>query len=148
MHSAMRPNAATVLFVGTQDSDRRALANILSHCNWQLRMVDGCPEAWQALHEERVDVVLVDGDAAGGWRDLLAEMHEMLDEPPMILSCTGKNEQLWAEVLNLGGFDVLMKPFESTEVFRTIAFAWRQSRDLIALKRRLAASAEPAAATA
>jgi hypothetical protein len=31
---------------------------------------------------------------------------------------------LWAEVLNLGGYDLLMKPFEEAEVYRVVGLAW------------------------
>jgi hypothetical protein len=32
---------------------------------------------------------------------------------------------LWAEVLNLGGYDVLLKPFDRAEVVRVAGMAWR-----------------------
>jgi hypothetical protein len=34
------------------------------------------------------------------------------------------DESLWAQVLNLGGFDVLMTPFEPEEVLRITFAAW------------------------
>jgi hypothetical protein len=34
------------------------------------------------------------------------------------------DESLWAQVLNLGGFDVLMTPFEAEEVLRVTFAAW------------------------
>jgi hypothetical protein len=34
------------------------------------------------------------------------------------------DESLWARVLNLGGFDVLMTPFEAEEVLRVTFAAW------------------------
>jgi DNA-binding response OmpR family regulator len=33
------------------------------------------------------------------------------------------DERLWAEVLSLGGYDVLMKPFDVSEVYRVIRLA-------------------------
>jgi len=38
------------------------------------------------------------------------------------------DEVLWAEVLNLGGYDVLAKPFNSNEFIRVISMAWRRSK--------------------
>jgi DNA-binding response OmpR family regulator len=35
------------------------------------------------------------------------------------------DDSLWAEVLNLGAYDLLMKPFDLTEVFRVVSLAWR-----------------------
>jgi hypothetical protein len=34
------------------------------------------------------------------------------------------DEYLWAEVLQLGGYDVLLKPFEEEEVARVALAAW------------------------
>jgi len=34
------------------------------------------------------------------------------------------DEQLWAEALNLGAWDVLAKPFVRSEVIRSVKLAW------------------------
>jgi DNA-binding response OmpR family regulator len=36
------------------------------------------------------------------------------------------DECLWAEVLNLGGYDVLAKPFNSNEFIQVVSTAWRR----------------------
>jgi DNA-binding response OmpR family regulator len=38
------------------------------------------------------------------------------------------DDRLWAEVLNIGGYDVLMKPFLPIEVTRVVRMAARQVR--------------------
>jgi FixJ family two-component response regulator len=35
------------------------------------------------------------------------------------------DDHLWAEVLNLGGYDVLAKPLDGSELFRALSSAWR-----------------------
>ena len=35
-------------------------------------------------------------------------------------------ERLWAEALNLGAYDVLAKPYDPTEVVRSVSLAWLQ----------------------
>jgi DNA-binding response OmpR family regulator len=40
------------------------------------------------------------------------------------------DDRLWAEVLNIGGYDVLAKPFVPAEVFRTISLAWLNWKDM------------------
>ena len=52
----------------------------------------------------------------GSWKDLLA--HVMLRTASTALVVTSKlaDEFLWAEVLNLGGYDVLAQPFDRDEV--------------------------------
>ena len=46
------------------------------------------------------------------------------------------DDALWGEVLNLGAYDVLSKPFHRTEVTRIISLAWLYWKD------RQAAAAE------
>jgi DNA-binding response OmpR family regulator len=49
--------------------------------------------------------------------------------PPLLLVVSKHaDENLWAEVLNLGGYDVLLKPFERAEVVRVVGMAWRYWR--------------------
>jgi hypothetical protein len=35
---------------------------------------------------------------------------------------------MWAEVLNLGAYDVLAQPFDPAEVFRVLTAAWQNWR--------------------
>jgi FixJ family two-component response regulator len=44
--------------------------------------------------------------------------------PPVIVTSRVADERMWAEVLNLGGYDVLAKPLNSEEVIRTVTSAW------------------------
>ena len=44
--------------------------------------------------------------------------------PNLILFSRLADESLWAKVLNLGGFDLLMTPFEPEEVLRVSFAAW------------------------
>jgi DNA-binding response OmpR family regulator len=55
-------------------------------------------------------------------KDLLEEAR------PLIVTDRAADEALWAEVLNLGGFDVLAQPFDPTEVSRVVASAGRSAR--------------------
>ncbi|HLJ47142.1 MAG TPA: hypothetical protein VKU01_14090 [Bryobacteraceae bacterium] len=54
----------------------------------------------------------------GTWR-------ELLDHSTLIVTSRVADEALWAEVLNLGGFDVLAQPFDRTEVLRVTDAALR-----------------------
>ena len=58
-------------------------------------------------------------EGRGSWRDLLEEQ----DASPrfaLIVVSRHADEALWAEVLNLGGSDVLEKPFAVEEVKRVL----------------------------
>ena len=44
--------------------------------------------------------------------------------PQLIVADRLADDALWAEVLNLGGYDLLMTPFEPEEVLRVVSMAW------------------------
>ena len=64
----------------------------------------------------------------GNWRRLLKDMASLSVPPNLIVSSRLADQRLWAEVLNLGGYDVLMTPFEPEEVLRVTLAARRHWR--------------------
>ena len=97
--------------------------------DWRLVAVRDCREAWAALHRDSVDVVVVEEEFPDGiaWRDLIREIAEMRGCQAVIVASRLADERLWAEVLNLGGYDLLAKPFDRDELVRVIAMAARHS---------------------
>jgi hypothetical protein len=70
-------------------------------------------------------VLLCERDHAdGNWEDLLKATARLPAPPNLIVFSRLADESLWAQVLNLGGFDVLMTPFEAEEVLRVTFAAW------------------------
>ena len=60
----------------------------------------------------------------GTWKDVLEIAASIPQPPPVIVTSRLADDYLWAEVLNLGGYDVLAKPFDPREVARTLKLAW------------------------
>lgn len=54
------------------------------------------------------------------WRQVLAQLETLQSEPVLIVASHLADEDVWAEVLNLGTYEVLLKPFRAEEVARTI----------------------------
>ena len=51
----------------------------------------------------------------------MLEVVTILSDPPSLIATLRlADERLWAEALNLGAFDVLAKPFDSTEAMRLL----------------------------
>jgi DNA-binding response OmpR family regulator len=74
-----------------------------------------------------VPLVFCERDQADGdWKDLLNGTLQLGAPPNVIVFSRLANERLWAEVLNLGGFDVLISPFDPEEVRRVALAAWRR----------------------
>lgn len=99
-------------------------------CNWELRQtptVEGAHSllaAWPCsilLAEER----LPDGD----WRDLLHRVHRSARGPRLIVLSDRCEPALFAEVVHLGGDDVLTVPFTELEVTRLVVQTWWRWRN-------------------
>ena len=122
----------TVLLVSPFDEDRQALRRIFNGIgpfDWDIRFTRTCQEAWMALRREQVDAVIAESDFPDGltWRELLDEVVEMGALQPVIVATRRADERLWAEVLNLGGYDLLTKPFDPEETVRVLAMALRRA---------------------
>jgi len=66
--------------------------------------------------------------------------------PQLIVADRLAHEGLWAEVLNLGCYDLLMTPFEAAEVLRVVPLAWdfwKRELGRAAARPKLTKSAEP-----
>ncbi len=81
----------------------------------------------------------------GDWKLLLAELEKMPARPSLIVSSRLADERLWAEVLNLGAFDLLLgAPFTAEEVLRVTEDAWgaahaaREQRTVPRMRLRVA----------
>jgi len=109
----------TILFVGIVPSDSVCLDRILLESHWQSHGVGTCRQALDFLDQHRVSVVVSEPELSDGcWRELLNGMASLRAPPNLIVSSRLADARLWAEVLNLGGFDVLLTPFETEEVLR------------------------------
>jgi DNA-binding response OmpR family regulator len=73
-------------------------------------------EALAAISHTGAGAVICDESLP--WRDLLSYLAEDCDPPRVIVIASAPQNTMWAEVLSLGGFDVLAKPFVEDEVSR------------------------------
>jgi DNA-binding NtrC family response regulator len=81
--------------------------------------------AKSALQRGRISIVMCEHDLSpGSWKELLDFVQRLPEPPPVIVTSRMADERMWAEVLNLGGYDVLAKPLNSEEVIRTLTSAW------------------------
>ncbi len=126
-----RDSIVIILAVGPCGEDRASLASILRHSNWELCCAPTCEEARGILRENRIGVVISECSLPDGrcWKDLLNDLAMVADPPPLIVTSRLADDGLWAEVLNLGGYDLLLKPFDAAEVFHVVSLAWRHWKD-------------------
>lgn len=144
--STVRPQEdITLLLLTPDDDDVAAVRNVFHHPGWKVERSTNLAGARQRLPQ--VAVVLCEKDLPDGdWKDVLESLGRDSGSPLLIVTSRHADELLWAEVLNLGGYDVLQKPFETSEIMRVVSMAWRHRKSQ-AMERR-ATSPSPLALSA
>ena len=119
----------TLLSVSPQSHDHSALHAILDHSSWTLLSASGLDTALGLFPGRDISVVLCERDfLIGTWIDLLENLEKLADPPPLVVTSRLADERLWVEVLNLGAWDVLAKPFDRKEVMWALESACRHRR--------------------
>jgi DNA-binding response OmpR family regulator len=107
--------------------DRAALQRIIGPCRWELQWTRTCEEAIDAFGRTSPPIVICDRHLPDGdWRQLWDLLARELKPPMFIVTSKLADDALWAEVLNLGGYDLLLKPFRAEEVIRMVHAAARE----------------------
>ena len=105
--------------------DQETLQRILRGHRWQVLRASSGAEAMAILTSQRIPIVLCENELrAGSWKDIIAHSGQCRETPIMIVTSRLADDYLWAEVLNLGAYDVLSRPFDEQEVLRVIGGAW------------------------
>jgi DNA-binding response OmpR family regulator len=68
-------------------------------------------------------VIVTEADLPDGdWRTVL-ELAHCCGGPAVVVTSRLADERLWSEVLHLGGYDVLVQPFDDDEIARVLTLA-------------------------
>ena len=123
----------TVLSFEPNANDRAALENIFQdsrwplHPGWQwhLKTTPTLRAALAAMRKAQVPLMVCGCDAEPEtWKQMLEAFPKVANPPLLIVTSRLADDRLWVEALNLGAYDVLAKPYDSTEVIRTFNCAW------------------------
>jgi len=126
------PKAGTETVLVVSPSLNRALSGILEGASCPLAVLHSpdCEQALAHLADSSISVVICETLLPdGSWKDLLACMAQAEASSVLVVTSKIADEWLWAEVLNLGGYDVLAQPFDREEVTRVVRSAVRASSD-------------------
>jgi DNA-binding response OmpR family regulator len=116
----------TALAVGEFSQDRLLLHDIFRSLGWRLFEASDRRRALHCLERQPVQVVVAEADLPNwNWKKVLSDIRRLSPTPQLIVTSRTADDYLWAEVLNIGGYDVLPQPFERDEVERVIAAAHR-----------------------
>jgi DNA-binding response OmpR family regulator len=114
------------LAVGEFHQDRPLLHDLFRDLGWRLFEASNRRRAIQCLERNVVHVVLAESDLPNwNWKKILRDIRRLAPPPQLIVTSRTADDYLWAEVLNIGGYDVLPQPFERDEVERVVASAHR-----------------------
>ena len=123
-----------ILIVSQRTGIYLSIARMLRDTDIEVAAADSLPRSLDRLRQQDVSIVICDRDLpGGGWKALLVAMDGIPAAPPLVVTARDADDKLWAEVLNLGGYDVLAQPLDATEVQRVLLQAERRSTALRAL---------------
>lgn len=116
----------TLLVVSESEQAHTSVSRVLARFEWLICSAYSRQEAAELLRGRDFGVVLCDCELSqGNWKSLLEDTHSAHQPPKLIVFCRYADVRLWAEVLNLGAWDLLMYPFETQELIRGTAVAWQ-----------------------
>jgi DNA-binding NtrC family response regulator len=116
-----------ILSVSSEEDDHAALFQILDELPFVVTPARTCREAAVCLGIEQFGIILCECKLPdGNWSEILNRISGAAEEPLLIVTSRVADVSLWAEVLNLGGYDLLAKPFSRQEVRHVLTSAWVQ----------------------
>ena len=114
-----------IAFASQSEGDCRTLREVAgSVCQSVVSCAD-VQQARRAIRLHAPTVVVCEVRENGDWQQLLADAQAA--QCLILVVSRHADERLWAEVLNLGGFDVLALPFDRDELSRVLSSALRHS---------------------
>ena len=119
-----------VLVVLPISEDRAFLSHVLNDLRFTVHIACTLEESLDHLSTHPVAAVLSEDTLPDDdWKSLLAGLARSCSPPKLIVTSRLADDGLWAEVLSLGGYDVLAKVFDTEEVYRVVGFACERHGD-------------------
>jgi DNA-binding response OmpR family regulator len=116
----------SALLVSPFSKDHQLLSQIFLDKGWTLHLTYTLGSALTVLRDRPIPVVIAERDLPlGDWKDIFAALQLLPHHPLLVVTSRLADEYLWAEVLNLGGHDVIAKPFQAAEVQWVLESTWR-----------------------
>jgi DNA-binding NtrC family response regulator len=110
-----RPCAPAIVIIAMpMERDRHYVREIIQSDGVAIIEVSEYGDLVTALGKNGASAILCDETLR--WRDVLSQIAPMNDPPRLIVVTSTADPALWTEILNLGVFDVLVKPLEPNEV--------------------------------
>ena len=119
-------SAVSALLVGEYEKDRLLIYDVFRKLGWRLFEARNRRRAMQCLERNPVQVVIAESNVPHwDWKKVLRDLRRLAHPPQLVVTSRSADDSLWAEVLNIGGFDLLAQPLVPDEVERVVASAYR-----------------------
>ena len=113
-----------LLVISPFDADHASIRNAIPTGDCPVSVAPTAHEGLAFLRRQAARIVVTERDLPdGNWRQVLDALRPLTPAPLLIVASRHADERLWAEVLNLGGYDVLSKPFDPQELSRVLHLA-------------------------
>jgi CheY-like chemotaxis protein len=129
--TAGRAHTVSLLSVSPVPADHDELRQALQPGEWTICKAHTLSTALAIFVKKRFPVVVCESDLGqDSWREMLTQIAAVGSSPPFfIVTSRLADERLWVEGLNVGAYDVLVKPFDVAELKRVLDAAWCEWRD-------------------
>src|SRR5579859_2973287 len=110
-----------VLFVSPHRQDARVLSRMVISLSLPFKHVANLAYARTVIENGLYAVILTEANLPDGtWLDVLDLARQVSPGVEVIVTDAGADARFWAEVLNLGAYDVIAQPFAAGEVQRIL----------------------------
>jgi len=129
------PKTQDLVFLTPNSADAERLSAALGWAWGHIHRASTLWEAAQLLTQTDASVLVADAVFPGGnWKDVVEFLSANQRGVTLVLAANDADERFWAEILNWGAYDLLLKPFEAAESRRVlrnaISFAVTRRRPL------------------
>lgn len=119
----------SALLVGNFELDQQLIRELFIRLGWTLFEARGGEDAVEYIETHSVHVVVVQDKSDWAWKSALRYLGSCRTPAQLIVASHHADEMLWSEVLNQGGYDVLIQPLECQELERVLTSAHRHCAD-------------------
>lgn len=99
--------------------------NAASSVRWRTDWARTPNRAIEICRLKSTPIVIYDGNLPGAeWRRAFERLSGIAHQPRILLAATSIDEDLWTEVLDRHGYDVVSRSASSEELRRAFQFAW------------------------
>jgi DNA-binding response OmpR family regulator len=123
-HHPNEPVSLNLLLASADEEDRNGLRRIFSATRWRVVEAGRWAEVLRLTDQDVFPVALCDRELPGmDWRDGVRQLRMGHRSPAIILLSTVADQYLWEELVSVGAFDALTRPFRESQTLAMIEFA-------------------------